>query len=254
MSRPTHWPDAAYSSWSLTMVSWGSRPAFWASTLGITSSASANACTPGKYKDRHQQRPAHLANTKTDISKRPAHLANTKTDISKCLHTWQIQIQTSANTYTPGKYKYRHQQTPAHLANTNTDISKRLHTWQIQIQTSANACTPGKYKYRHQQTPKHLANTNTDISKRLNTWQIQTSLGCLVVFNVPSTARSFRDGTPIYCPLRKTWSSINTPFWPGNEPRAIAWQSITLPLRYASSTYRHQSIPHTVLIWYYVQI
>ena len=25
----------------------------------------------------------------------------------------------------------------------------------------------------------------------------------LVVFNVPSTARSFRDGTPIYCPLRK---------------------------------------------------
>ena len=26
----------------------------------------------------------------------------------------------------------------------------------------------------------------------------------LVVFNVPSTARSFRDGTPIYCPLRKT--------------------------------------------------
>ena len=26
----------------------------------------------------------------------------------------------------------------------------------------------------------------------------------LVVFNVPSTARSFREGTPIYCPLRKT--------------------------------------------------
>ena len=24
----------------------------------------------------------------------------------------------------------------------------------------------------------------------------------LVVFNVPSTARSCRDGTPIYCPLR----------------------------------------------------
>ena len=33
--------------------------------------------------------------------------------------------------------------------------------------------------------------------------------GWLVVFNVPSTARSFRDGTPIYCPLRRTWSSIN---------------------------------------------
>ena len=26
----------------------------------------------------------------------------------------------------------------------------------------------------------------------------------LFVFYVPSTARSFRDGTPIYCPLRKT--------------------------------------------------
>ena len=59
----------------------------------------------------------------------------------------------------------------------------------------------------------------------------------LVVFNVPSTARSFRDGTPIYYPLRRTWSSINTPFWLGIEPLAVAWQSITLPLRYASSTY-----------------
>ena len=28
--------------------------------------------------------------------------------------------------------------------------------------------------------------------------------GWLVVSNVPSTARSFRDGTPIYCPLRRT--------------------------------------------------
>ena len=61
-------------------------------------------------------------------------------------------------------------------------------------------------------------------------------VGWLVVFNVPSTARSFRDGTPIYCPLRRTWSSINSPFRPGIEPRAVAWQSITLPLRYASST------------------
>ena len=60
--------------------------------------------------------------------------------------------------------------------------------------------------------------------------------GWLVVFNVPSTARSFRDGTPIYCPLRRTWSSINTPFRPGIETRAVARQSITLPLRYASST------------------
>ena len=29
-------------------------------------------------------------------------------------------------------------------------------------------------------------------------------LGWLVVFNVPSTARSFRDGAPIYCPLQWT--------------------------------------------------
>ena len=29
-------------------------------------------------------------------------------------------------------------------------------------------------------------------------------LSWLVVFNVPSTAKSFRDGTPIYCPLRRT--------------------------------------------------
>ena len=59
---------------------------------------------------------------------------------------------------------------------------------------------------------------------------------CLFVFYVPSTARSFRDGTPIYCPLRRTWSSVNTPFPPGIEPRSVAWQSITLPLRHASFT------------------
>ena len=65
-------------------------------------------------------------------------------------------------------------------------------------------------------------------------------VGWLVLFNVPSTARSFRDGTPIYCPLRRTWSSINTPFRPGIEPRAVARQSITLPLRYASSTWHSE--------------
>ena len=64
----------------------------------------------------------------------------------------------------------------------------------------------------------------------------QYYLSCLVVFNVPSTARSFRYGTSIYCPLRRTRSSINTPFRPGIEPRAVVWQSISLPLRYASST------------------
>ena len=67
-------------------------------------------------------------------------------------------------------------------------------------------------------------------------------VGWLVVFNVPSKARSFRDGTPIYCPLGRTWSSIDTPFQPGIEPRAVAWQSITLPLRYASSTDKFSSI------------
>ena len=68
---------------------------------------------------------------------------------------------------------------------------------------------------------------------------VQVWLVWLVVFNVPSTARSFRDGTSIYCPLRRTWSSINTPFRPGIEPRAVAWQSITLPLGYASSSSGH---------------
>ena len=47
-------------------------------------------------------------------------------------------------------------------------------------------------------------------------------LVCLFVFNVPSTARSFRDGTPIYCPLRRTWSSVNTLFPLGIEPWAFA--------------------------------
>ena len=48
---------------------------------------------------------------------------------------------------------------------------------------------------------------------------------------------SFRDGTPIYCPLRRPWSSVFTPFHPGIELRAVTWQSITLPLHHASSTF-----------------
>ena len=55
---------------------------------------------------------------------------------------------------------------------------------------------------------------------------------CLFVFYVPSTARSYRDGTPIYCPLRPTWSSVNTPVM---EPRAVVWQSIMRPLHHTSS-------------------
>ena len=45
---------------------------------------------------------------------------------------------------------------------------------------------------------------------------VKCKVGWLVVFNVPSTARSFRDGTPIYCPLRRTWSSVFTPIPTGN--------------------------------------
>ena len=64
-------------------------------------------------------------------------------------------------------------------------------------------------------------------------------VGWLVVLYVPSTARSFRDGTPIYCPLRTTLVFTPSPpeYIPGIEPRVVAWQSITLPLRHASSTF-----------------
>ena len=49
-------------------------------------------------------------------------------------------------------------------------------------------------------------------------------------------------GTSIYCPLGRTWSSVNTPFPPGIEPQAAAWQSITLPLRHPSSTKKTASL------------
>ena len=42
---------------------------------------------------------------------------------------------------------------------------------------------------------------------------------------------------PIYCPLQRTRSSVNKPFPLGIEPRAVAWQSITLPPRHASSAH-----------------
>ena len=42
----------------------------------------------------------------------------------------------------------------------------------------------------------------------------QSNVGWLVVFYVPSRAWPSRDGTSIYCPLRKTWSSwIVAMFW-----------------------------------------
>ena len=43
----------------------------------------------------------------------------------------------------------------------------------------------------------------------------------LVVFYVLSTPRSFRDNTPIYCPLRRTWSLVFTPCWP-------VWQTVNM--------------------------
>ena len=62
------------------------------------------------------------------------------------------------------------------------------------------------------------------------------------MFYVSSTARSFRDGTPIYCPMWRTCSSVNKPFPPGIEPQVIRWQSITLALRHASS--------HSLSLWF----
>ena len=55
---------------------------------------------------------------------------------------------------------------------------------------------------------------------------IHSLVGWLVVFYFSSTAMSFRDGTSICCPLRRTVSSVLRPFLPGIEPRAVAWQSI----------------------------
>ena len=62
--------------------------------------------------------------------------------------------------------------------------------------------------------------TDTDVDSivemcsKLSTSQVQMSfiilldysnyVGWLVVFYVPSTVRSFREGTPIYCPLQRT--------------------------------------------------
>ena len=65
-------------------------------------------------------------------------------------------------------------------------------------------------------------------------------VGWLVVFYVPSTARSFRDGTPIYCPLRRTWSSVFTPFSP--ELTRIQYPTLTIDPRRSLSTCLHRQV------------
>ena len=66
----------------------------------------------------------------------------------------------------------------------------------------------------------------------------------LVVFIVSSTARSFRDRTPHLLSLAKdvklSFNTAPTPP-PGIEPRTVAWQSITLPPRHASSSIRRST-------------
>ena len=49
----------------------------------------------------------------------------------------------------------------------------------------------------------YISTNMSDTLKNKDILKIMVWFG-LVVFNVPSTARSFRDGTPIYCPLRRT--------------------------------------------------
>ena len=48
-----------------------------------------------------------------------------------------------------------------------------------------------------------IANKETRVNTKVKR-NILVSDMCSVVFNVPSTTRSFRDGAPIYCPLRRT--------------------------------------------------
>ena len=59
-------------------------------------------------------------------------------------------------------------------------------------------------------------------------------VGWLVVLNVPLTVRSFRDGTPIDCPLRRTSSSVFTPFPPFTSSR--------------------QAHVHHLCLWHYIPV
>ena len=51
--------------------------------------------------------------------------------------------------------------------------------------------------------------------------KISNLSACLFVFMfyVPTTAMSFRDSNPIYCPLQRTWSSVNARRIHRMEPR-----------------------------------
>ena len=46
--------------------------------------------------------------------------------------------------------------------------------------------------------------TNEPLEKRQGMRLVYFTLFVCLCFNVPSAAWSFRDGTPIYCPLRRT--------------------------------------------------
>ena len=73
------------------------------------------------------------------------------------------------------------------------------------------------------------------ISSVIELYKLETFYVCLCFTSLHQRGH-LETAPPIYCPLQRTCSSVNTPFPPGNEPRVVAWQSITLLLRHASST------------------
>ena len=91
------------------------------------------------------------------------------------------------------------------------------------------------YIYTYPCITKHSINNHLNSTVHINYHWIDVKKihyniqhGWLVVFYVPSTGRSFREGTPIYCPMGRMWSSIFTQFSPGIKHLALLWQSITL--------------------------
>ena len=63
-----------------------------------------------------------------------------------------------------------------------------------------------------------------------------------------------RDSTLIYCPWRRTWSSVWTLFPPGIEPQAVTWQSITQPLCHASSTWNTSNVYLYTISWIFYSL